>query len=733
MKMNNKKGFTLIELLAVIVILAIIALIAVPIVVNIMEKSKEESYKRSVEFAIDAAELYLVENGLSEIPEAGINVTDLKLKNNNFKSGVIKENNEEEVIAEKVSNGEYCASGEKGSIKVSKGSCDGTVESLEIYNVTTNSVTSSSITVVVDINNKDNIKGYYYAKDEEDYGNIENTNTHIFTGLTKNTSYTIKVKVEDNEGTIAEKEITVKTIDISAPTYTQIEEENKITVTITYPSEKEENWIYEYQQYTSEIGDSWTEVKETTAIVEFTSNGKLVARVRDTGNSNNTVEASTYEVTNIVYKEELLKGSDPKIIGDLIPVKIADDGTVTKADISTKWYNYENQEWANAVILNEGVDSSKYNDCKTEIPEEKIKGYFVWIPRYKYQIFNDTLYESLTKIEKREQEIKIEFQEIDDTIEKGETNGQWLTHPAFTSLEVSGIWVGKFEVGYNQNSTTSGDIETNDWTTSGAEKTESYTTDLPTKIIVKPNVYSWRSQVVHTFFKTLYNFDTSLNSHMMKNTEWGAVAYLSHSKYGKYGNSKYTGEEGLEKEVYINNCSNYTTGIAGDTVSASETSDCKNTYKTEQGQKASTTGNITGIYDMSGGASEYVAGYVQDGTMVYSEFDKDPIEQYSDIENVKNYFDVYDKNSTYDNYTTRILGDATGEMGPFEKTNANYNTYYTSSWYGDYADFVYYRYPWFKRGGYSNGRSNAGVFSFFTTNGNYGSSTSSRLVLSPSN
>ena len=44
-----KKGFTLIELLAVIVILAIIALIAVPIVLNIINNSKDSANKRSIE------------------------------------------------------------------------------------------------------------------------------------------------------------------------------------------------------------------------------------------------------------------------------------------------------------------------------------------------------------------------------------------------------------------------------------------------------------------------------------------------------------------------------------------------------------------------------------------------------------------------------------------------------------------------------------------------------------
>jgi len=52
----KEKGFTLIELLAVIVILAIIALIAVPIILNIIEDSKNSSNKRSIELYARAVE-----------------------------------------------------------------------------------------------------------------------------------------------------------------------------------------------------------------------------------------------------------------------------------------------------------------------------------------------------------------------------------------------------------------------------------------------------------------------------------------------------------------------------------------------------------------------------------------------------------------------------------------------------------------------------------------------------
>ena len=67
----NKKGFTLIELLAVIVILAIIALIATPIVIGIIEDSKNSSQLRS-------AELYLktVENAIGNEMLDGTKIDD---------------------------------------------------------------------------------------------------------------------------------------------------------------------------------------------------------------------------------------------------------------------------------------------------------------------------------------------------------------------------------------------------------------------------------------------------------------------------------------------------------------------------------------------------------------------------------------------------------------------------------------------------------------------------------
>jgi len=83
------------------------------------------------------------------------------------------------------------------------------------------------------------------------------------------------------------------------------------------------------------------------------------------------------------YNEPLLNGTDPVLSEGLIPVTIDNNGVVKKASLGSKWYSYQEKQWANAVIL---LDSSiVYADGET-IPESNIESYFVWIPRYEYKI-----------------------------------------------------------------------------------------------------------------------------------------------------------------------------------------------------------------------------------------------------------------------------------------------------------------------------------------------------------
>lgn len=56
---KEEKGFTLIELLAVIVILAVIAVIAIPLIGNIINKTKSDSDVATARQVYDAARLYV--------------------------------------------------------------------------------------------------------------------------------------------------------------------------------------------------------------------------------------------------------------------------------------------------------------------------------------------------------------------------------------------------------------------------------------------------------------------------------------------------------------------------------------------------------------------------------------------------------------------------------------------------------------------------------------------------
>ncbi|MEG1495377.1 MAG: hypothetical protein RR406_03685, partial [Bacilli bacterium] len=188
----------------------------------------------------------------------------------------------------------------------------------------------------------------------------------------------------------------------------------------------------------------------------------------------------------------------------------------------------------------------------------------------------------------------------------------------------------------------------------------------------------------------------------MKNMEWGAVAYLTQSKYGKYGNPNYTG---ANKEVYINNNSNFITGCSAGVPSSDPVNGCTNTYNMENtGTGASATGTIYGVYDMSGGSLEYIMG-------VYNQI----------ISNSG--FSILPDVKYYDNYmnTTGLKGDATYADG-------------TRDWYQDYQSFSSNSArSWLFRGGSNtaNMNMNAGVFSFSHFSGNADPYGSTRFVAKP--
>ena len=469
---------------------------------------------------------------------------------------------------------------------------------------------------------------------------------------------------------------------------------------------------------------------------------------------------------NDKYIDRELNGTDPVLNSKLIPITINEEnGHVTRADEKEKWYDYENQKWANAVILRDGKADP---GAGVEIAENDIESYFVWIPRYRYQIFDEGNYNGFTTKTNKEHIIQIKFETKDVKVQNGSKQGEWLTHPAFTSFNTNGIWVGKFETGYDgAESTGAAQVNPVD---------EASAIEAANKVIIKPNVYSWRGIQVAKAYTIGRHYEDALNSHMMKNMEWGAVAYLQHSEYGSH------------TSVRINNNSNYITGYAAlkepttgytDTnVLCSNTPEACNeyggvskpgedgTYNTNYFNKASmvasTTGNYSGIYDMSGGAWEcmmsgiddnstkdghtgklssgrhniYNSGFngkltcpeCTDGNLVINH-EISEVTGGIDLPKDERYYDKYDYGTSSTTYNRGKLGDATKEMGPFQSMKYLTQSRQIDSWYNDEAWLVHLGNPFVMRGGYYAYGTGTGIFHFMHAYGSNDNRISFRLVL----
>lgn len=206
--------------------------------------------------------------------------------------------------------------------------------------------------------------------------------------------------------------------------------------------------------------------------------------------------------------------SRPQLSNNMIAVVYDEDlNKWVKADTTSHWYNYSEKKWANAVLVNEfksneANSKSRYeykeSPSGTPILESDVLAYFTWIPRFRYQLFSSTSPET----------INIVFESVSLTKSRGTAIGQWLTHPAFTynNQELSGIWVGKYEASNSDNNIV---IKSGlaPWTNIGYN--DSF--NLSNSMVNQNNIYGL----------------SNVNTHLIQNNEWAAVAYLSNSIYGK--------------------------------------------------------------------------------------------------------------------------------------------------------------------------------------------------------
>ncbi|MDD4066724.1 MAG: hypothetical protein PHH22_01945 [Clostridia bacterium] len=368
----------------------------------------------------------------------------------------------------------------------------------------------------------------------------------------------------------------------------------------------------------------------------------------------------------------------PVIYKGMIPVKYDENSqewvAVKDPTIQSTWYNYDRKQWAN-VMLSDTTG------------EDTLDGsMFVWIPRFAYKISEKNYHVNnfgIIDVKFLLEDTNTTYDGIDVDPNNIDPVEDYVIHPAFKAFGgLEGIWVSKFEASSHEY----GDI--------GASLNV-YNTTKPTYYSYF-NKYSWTNIDIGTAYTVSKNMvnnniyglnNIQVNTHLMKNSEWGAVAYLTQSNYGRNSNNVWN------NNYYdsIGTKTGYGARSSSDTKYGAIIDEVTYMYDTSNGSKASTTGNVYGVYDMVGGAIERVAAFLNNGSSSLEEFGSSMYhEKYADM------VDVYypgNEDTQIANYqmTKQIVGDAVYE------TSATGNS--KTSWFGSNSGMMNNEYTYFFRGG----------------------------------
>ena len=449
-----------------------------------------------------------------------------------------------------------------------------------------------------------------------------------------------------------------------------------------------------------------------------------------------TEQAKKKEETDLDSMDEyingIIKGKDsyvdnvlitsPKLSNGMIPVKYVEGTGWVKTDSKdNQWYNYENKEWANVVLEDSSFTIKGNNEV---LDETQPYSMLVWIPRYAYQITSQyhTGGETAGNInivfistENKGKDGKI-YNTTYPTVAVDGRMEDYVVHPAFDygETQLEGIWVGKYE---SSNRTCTIEATTGEKEYTGEEV-----------ITIRAGVTSWRNISEGNAFSTCLNMnkegnpyglssnDNEVDPHLMKNGEWGAVAYLTQSRYGK------------NNKIWNNSNNSYITGMAGSSVDAAD-EDSTNAYNTTLGVEASTTGNITGIYDMSGGAGESIAAYVDNGSSSLTRYGGDLVAEATDsryrnvyVSTVNDGTDAQEEDYLLATPMNGHYGDAIYETS---EKGSDYN-----AWNGNSSGFPKEVWPIFGRGGNYSKTFESGIFHFGISSGIANTGISFRISIS---
>ena len=449
--------------------------------------------------------------------------------------------------------------------------------------------------------------------------------------------------------------------------------------------------------------------------------------------------------------------------------KAKEGSTVKTTDTDNNWYDYDAKKWANAQTQ----DGSMW----------------VWIPRFAYKINSSNKTFDVVFLKDTTNTY------IDNGTEKDAEKEGYIVHPAFKNesstgyenggwdKELTGIWVSKFEAGFASGNNTAtvkessvkytqasawvsgAEVGTDSTSTArnyldgeyGVKSGSDYTFKNGTAPSIKyPTFQGLTYSMNYTNQNDAFNISKALtesgniyglsssstDSHLIKNSEWGAVAYLAQSKYGLNETYIYINNANLNnttKSVYA------VTGCAGATEDASQvattitelnnrTASGVYVWTQKSGTKASTTGTIYGIYDMSGGAWERTAGLVNNENENLAKYGQSLLNALNNGKSSK-YVTAYpydlsvDKNgANMDTASTANWKANTKIYGDGIRETSTAGTGKTS-WYTDYSYFPAVYGPFSGRGGTLWDGEGAGLFYFYRHDGGNNCNVGFRSVL----
>ena len=180
--------------------------------------------------------------------------------------------------------------------------------------------------------------------------------------------------------------------------------------------------IYNNDKYDIEINSIKNKgLLEKKDIINPINNKEITGCIELTYNASK--KKYSYHYTN----ECKFDPKSPRLDDNMIPVAFKNNKWGTVADET--WYNYDNKEWANVVVVKDPIKyKAEPMRNNFEVLEEDILGHFVWIPRYRYELFNtnDTGWFGTVTNDTYVNEAKtinIVFENKNTTVSTGSSNG----------------------------------------------------------------------------------------------------------------------------------------------------------------------------------------------------------------------------------------------------------------------------------------------------------------------